>query len=716
MARLALPTACSALAAVPAACLLLLAGPAVLAQPGASSTSFADRWVAADAPLVLHFEPDAWRELLAARDRLRLFVGKHDLSALVRVPAPGRLEVGGNVAWPSGESEVVLYLVQADMWQELGRWPLRVRTPAGFESSSFEPRLELRFGGRAAERRSDGQPVTPRGTHGDASARGGVAFTGQRDGWQLDAAAQGQAASFRGEALRFATLGLAAPRADLAEYRLAATHGRFGARVGHAEFGRHPLLMNAFAARGLGVSAPLGARFDLALHAASGSQIVGTDNLSGVEEREHRIQGASVGAELGRGWRLEVSGLEARQAPITDFAAGSVADAERSRGLGWRLHRAAGRLRVDAAWARSRHEHPFDTALAQGGPLVAVAPATRDAHRVEVQADVLAPREAAGAAAEGPAAAAGGGTGAPADAAHAPPTLTLTALHERSAPLYRSLAAVISGDQLHGRVGATAAWRGASLTLAAGRREDNLARIATLLATRTEERTASLALPLPRWLGESGAGGEGGTGGAWPQVSLSAQRAHQFALNTPLADDSGFAETHRPDQVTAQAQGQLVWSFAGGAALSTGATLSRVDNRQVGRENADFDTLAHQASLGLPLAPTLRARLAGQRSRQLAREIGLANVGEAASLGLDWQPTPKWTLGAQASGERNDAARQEIVQVHVARAFEVPNGTTKLAGQVSLRATAQQSRPLDPAAGARLRQGWVDLALTIQLP
>ncbi|MBL8341184.1 MAG: hypothetical protein JNL30_06915 [Rubrivivax sp.] len=685
-------------ASVAAACLWLLGPTTAMAQaalPGAVRASFAEGWVATDEVLVLELAAS----VAAQRSRLRLFVGRHDLSALMRMPAPGRLEVGGNLAWDSGETEVVLYLAEAPGWRELGRWPLRVRTAAGFESSQFEPRLESRIGGRALQRRSDGAPVTPRGTYAEAGARGGVNFTGKREGWQLEAAAQVQAATFRGEALRFSTLGAFAPRVDLAEYRLAAAHGGWRVQLGHAEVGQHPLLMNAFAARGVGLRAPLGAGIDVALSVTSGSTLVGYDNLSGVEERQHRIQGAVLGAELAKDWRIELSGLDARQEPRPDFGAGTVADRERSQGLGWRLHgkAAAGRLRLDAAWARSRHEHPFDAALARDGQLAAVQPATRDAHRIDVQADLITADSATTTTTTTDSA-------PPADTG---PTLTLGLQHERSAPLYRSLAATVSGDQQQARGSATTAYRGASLVLSAAQREDNLGRIATLLGTRTQERSANLALPLPRWLGEAS---------VWPQLALSAQRTHQFALNTPALNDSGFAATHRPDQVTLQQQLQLNWSLAGGATLAAGTTRSSVDNRQTGREQADFATLAHQLSLGLPLGPTLRAQLGGQRSRQLARESGLTGRSEAANLQLDWQPTPRWVLGGQLSAERSEQAAQAALQLQLARRFEWVAGEQKLPGQVSVRASAQQSQPSEAAAGSRLRQGWVDIGLSLNLP
>ncbi|MCW5609765.1 MAG: hypothetical protein KIS83_03615 [Rubrivivax sp.] len=684
-----------------------VAGP----DAAAVQAGFAGRWVAPYEPLALRLDADT----AAAASALRFFVGAGDVSALVRRPAPDRIEIaplaGG---WAPGETELVVWRVADGQWSELARWPLRVRTAAGFETSEWQPQLELQAGSRTGERLAGGAPATPRAGRADGTGRAALGWTGTRDGWQLQAQANVAGASQRAQALRFAQLQDRAPKVDLADYRLAAGHGGHLLEIGHLSHGSHPLLAQAIASRGLGARLQLAPALDLTVAALNGRQVAGGDDLLGLEDRRQRSLVLTLGAELlparPGALRAELSWLDASQVAEAGFDTGEVPDAERSRGLGLRLLGSGfdGRVRGELAWARSRFVNPFDPLLALGGELQPVRAATQDAHQAELQLELL--RQAAVF-----------GTARPLD-------LALTLRHERAAPLYRSLGAFVTADQELARVQLQAALAGAQLQLHAVQRHDNLARIATLLRNRTDEQGATLALPLPAWFGAAGNTGatpEGAEAGApspwWPAASLSWQRVHQHALNEPEPEASGIAATHRPDQVNRNVQLNLQWTLPQGWAFGYALARSHQDNRQPGRETADFRNLSHQVSLTAPITDTLRATLALTRSRNLSVETALVAWTTGGTLGVDWQASERWALAVNLSNNRsqdsldNASARSLGVQLQSSWRFELPGPGRPLPVQAFVRVSRQGERSLDRVFDQRIDQriDGVDVGLSM---
>lgn len=693
--------ACSALAALGllAAMSASVAVPVAAAQAGRLEAEFAGRWVGADEALVLRVDAEhqaGWRGW-------RVFLGTSEVTALLRLAAPGTLELRPvATAWAAGEGELVIY--DGAQWTELARWPVRVRGAGGFETQLGKPRLEMQLEGRADEGRSDGQPVTPRGAHADTALSAGVVWQGTRGGFGFEAAASLVGNSHQGKALRFGERGARAPKLDLADYRVALTHGAHTLALGHLSAGTHPLLAAGFGSRGLGLTSRLGTRVDLALHVLSGTAIVGWDHLSGVEEADHQARLLTLGAELlparPGGLRAELSLLDASLQPRTGFDTGAVPDAERSRGIGLRLLGASesGRWQGELAWARSRFVNPFDPALALDGELQAVEPATRNALLASMRWAVLQQQPLAG---------------------H-PLDLTLDLRHERTAPLYRSLIAYVTPDQQTTRAGLQAAWRGATARLDAGTRVDNLARIATLLRTRTDEQQLALTVPLPAWMAPArGAPAAGGRSG-WPALAWTWQQVHQRAVNTPVPEESGFAATHRPDQIDHSQRLDLTWALPTGS-LRYGLLRSRVDNRQPGRERADFARLSHQVAVDTALGEAWRAGLALTRSRELSLETGLVRWRTGGSVQLGWQASAWWSLSASVShdlaDDSRDLARQTDagVQLQATRRFELPALGRSLPGQFFVRAAHQGQRQRDTVfdLSADLRSWWVDFGVSL---
>jgi hypothetical protein len=712
----------STVAAAASACACAWLWPGICAHAStAPQAAFAERWVARDEVLVLRVGSELqprWRQW-------RWFVGTREVTALARLAAPGVIElVPAAAPWATGESELVAREGDAG-GTEVARWPLKVRNAAGFEKTEVTRRqLDLGSEGRGADKRSDGRPTSPRTGHADATAGLGGGWKGQREDWALEAAANLAGNSQRARALRYAQLNSVAPKLDLADYRLALGWREQMLELGHLSAGNNPLLASGFASRGIGLRSKLAPGADVALHALRGTAVVGFSDPSGLAEEEHRQHVLTLGAELigsrPGALRAELSALDASVQSQTPFNSGVVPDAERTRGVGLRVVGSSegGRASGEVVLARTRHAHPLDPALAapDGSTIVPVRAATSDAWFATLRLLLLRAE------------------------AEQPLDLSLDARHERTAPQYRSSAASVTPDQEANRLGLQAGLHGATAQLGATTRVDNLDRIATLLRTRTDEGDAALSLPLGTWLRGSSnnssssntsstsstsdsAGVPGGANGApltlWPTLALNAKRVHQRAVNEPLVEASGIAASHRPDQLTEDQQLKFDWTL-GAHALGYGVARSRTDNRQPGRERADFDRLAHNALLSLSFGEAWRFALALQRARQFSLETGITNRTIGGSLQADWRASERFAVSAQVrhdlADDSFDRARQanDGAQLQFNWRFDVDGVDKKLPGQLFVRFgyEAQRQREATFGTAAAFRAAWVDLGLS----
>lgn len=159
--------------------------------------------------------------------------------------------------------------------------------------------------------------------------------------------------------------------------------------------------------------------------------------------------------------------------------------------------------------------------------------------------------------------------------------LTLALRHEEIEPQFRSVAAFLAADRRHD----TAELRGqigiVSMQLVHSRSRDNLDRIASILTTRTRRSAANFSVPLSEAFGG---------GAAWPALSYSAERTHQYGLALP--ENGGFSASHIPDQISLSHALGLDWTGASWR-LGYRLALSDQDNRQPGRELADFEGVIH---------------------------------------------------------------------------------------------------------------------------
>ena len=631
-----------------------------------------DRFIASDSPVGFTLT----RPLGPSDGRLALVVGSMDVSALAEQSATSIAYRPRSVRLPRGESEAVLYLVNAGAWTELARVPLKVLATGGFTSATTKASAALTMKGQLAEGHSADAPEPERATYQDFSASGGLQSAHMRNGWTLRTQSNYLGVSRREEALRWGLRQNEAPRFDLSDYVVQIERGRTTFGLGHVSTGSNRHLMNEFASRGASVSVRGGAA-SLAVAALNGSSVVGWDNFAGLDHGDHRIYSATLGVELRprRPGALHVNAtvLDGSLLPQTSFSQGAVVDAERSTGTGVQLSAStpSQRLRAAVGYTRSRFDNPIerDTELDSGIAVVPVRREVSGAGYVELNAVLLQNATLAKLFAS---------------------TLNAGYRHERVDPLYRSVAASVQGDRLQhtgdlgGNIGAL------SFQLSHGRGSDNLDRLASVLTTRTRTSAATATLPT------AGLFRVRRHVARWPQLGYALMRTHQFGVGVPV--DADFSPTHVPDQMSVVHDATAAWQGEKWR-LQYRFNRSDQDNRQVGRERADLAGTSNTVSAGVSIRTYLDLSVDASDERQSNRELVQRNTVRRLAGTVNWRATALTTLTAFASTSvssdvpsTSDADDSEV-RFELARGFDLwrnaGGGGTR--GQLFLRYANQSS-------------------------
>ncbi len=517
------------------------------------------------------------RALPQEEGRLVAFIGTTDVTGLF---------VQNGTSWkyspyilplPGGDSELILSVIGADGgWQEVARFPLRVRNMVGLEKSSILPQVSINNSGQVAEghtpedngpERETYQDFTGQGSLSTEHSRGGVTF---RSNWELVGASE------QDQTLRFSEKGDDAAKIDLSNYLMALEKGANSISLGNISHGRQKHLINFYGSRGLLLRSEIGSRFDISAAAMNATNIVGWNNFAGLNESNHRINSGTVGLNLVQGQagalRVEGSAVDASSLPLNNFNQGVINDAEESNGYGFRVE-ASGlgqRVNFEGGFARSKFVNPEDPFLAQDEDLVEVQSETKNAQYANFNLGLLENVSLS-------------------ESWQANVNLGLR--HERVDPLYRSLTAFTRSDYLENAVDLQASLGLVSVQYSHNRSEDNLDEVESILKTKTRVNAFNIALPLPYIITAAG-----GTNAWLPTISYNFNRVHQFGDELPV--NGGFSDGHVPDQMSNSHNAGLdwqadIWQF--GYFLS----YNLQDNRQPGRETADFENVTNSINLGV---------------------------------------------------------------------------------------------------------------------
>lgn len=550
---------------------------------------------------------------------LVILAGSTDVTALVSRSGPRLTIIPGVFALPAGESQITVMTHVRGRWTTVATFPIRVLSAAGFVRSLVVPTVNITSTGQVAGGQTSGSPATPARPAQEVTLTTALRSDHQRPNLTIESQSNLLGASREALALRFNQRGAKAPLFDLSDYRVSLRRPYLRLDVGNIQVGANRQLLMAFASRGVSFTAgPSWAAFTIGT--VAGAPIVGWDNPFGLAGRDHRLNSASLGLEIIRrrpgGALLRFTALDAVRQPLAGFTQGVVADAERSRGGGFEFltMTANQRLRAAIGYTRSAFENPAtDSQLVGGLNVVRVVRDRRAARYVEGSAQVLQNRRAFG---------------------QTTANLTLGWRHERIDPLYRSVGVNMQADRnehafdLNGTIGPLA------LQGTATRVRDNLANLISVLSSRTNGVTANLAVP-------TAAVFRAQKRSTWfPQLTIGVLSAHQFAQTVTGASE--FRPEDIADQTTASttisAQWQLTrWQFG------TRTNRSIQDNRQAGRENADFRGFVQSATLGRSFGTQLDGQLELNIERQHNDALAETNTVRRFGLTTNWRVTKQTT-------------------------------------------------------------------------
>jgi hypothetical protein len=620
---------------------------------------------------------------------LAVVVDGTDLSAFLEVTGASATlrPVGAGARLASGPRELRIYLSSATGWRELGRFPVNVLRPGGFVRAGALPALNVNSNGQLLERATEGQPPSQRPRFQDVDGNGGLQLQLDRRSWGLETQWNVRGVGRREQALRFFEKQDHAPLVDLSDYvaRLRMPGGRTALSIGHVSLGSQRHLVNGFAGRGI-VTTETRGPVTLALGAASGSTIVGWDNLLGLGEPRHRMQSAALGVEMipsrAGALRLDVSLFNGSVLPVGGFTRAAIQDAEQSTGQGAQLSASTPtqRMRLTAGFSRSRFGLSRDDQLRRDTTLVPVQRDTRMARFGEAGLVLLQN----------------------ARMGRIPLTLAASARHERVDPLYRSVAAPVQADREDNGGEVTLNAGALSARAAHAASHDNLANVPSVLRTNQRQTTSGGSLPLGALLGAHG------RSPMWPTLAVNWSRTHALASSAPTNGD--FRPVDLPDQVSLNTDATAQWSFSRWR-LNYRWNESRQDNRQPQRELADFTTSVNAVSLGISAARWLDLSLDGSLESQesLEQKSGsrLSRIGTQTNWRLPFGGSIGGTLSAVRSQDHPRTGRSNSIdaRLEVQQPFNLgPSGTGGQRGRIFVRYARLSSATLRFALPGELDQ------------
>ena len=590
------------------------------------------KWVAPRQPIELHVTGDS----LPIGSRLAVVLGSTDLSGLFRAAGDTLRYQAQLLALPPGEQQLAVYVVAANHeWTELARFPLRVLTRSGYEQADVLPRLTFNLKGQVAEGHEAEADAPPRADYQDLVVSTGLQTVHRGHAFGLTSQVNLLGTSNRQEALRFGELASDAPKFDLADYQIGAVRKGLGVTLGHQTFGQQRHLASAFGSRGVGAAAHMGERATLSFTALNGNSIVGWSNVLGIAEPDNRMVGGSLALDIVPRRpglvQVEATVVDGVVLPRAGFNQGVINDAEESDGSALRMivGGPASRVHVEAGLSRSRSDLREDSLLAQGETLVGVTRVARNARYVDATYNVLRGMRIA---------------------RSATANLALTLKHERVEPLYRSVVSPVRADVEEDGVGFQGEIGVVAIRGNTAKTRDNLADIPSILTTRTRMHTGSVAIPLASLFSTA----------TWlPLVSYDIAQTTQTGEGVPA--NSEFTATHVPDQRSTNQSVAVQWQRTGWSA-GYRLNLTHQDNRQPGREKADFATSVHNVTLvatGTRADVSIDLGFDGAENEELSQHTDTRRLGS----GIDWRLTSSLTVSAAFSHTTitmADTARQRV--------------------------------------------------------
>lgn len=526
---------------------------------------------------------------------------------------------------PIGDNKLSVYLVDVKgEWALLKEFSLQV-VGKKIETNKIEttrkteieftPNVSLNFKGESNVGFFPAASRPERLAYMDTAGQGNVQLSVKRNGWtlgsQFDLAGSGR----KQEALRFGELGDKAPQIDLSSYQVQLEKGRFKFQLGHVSFGSQRHLINSFSSRGLSLTVPVGKQNEVSFSALNGTSIVGFDNFIGVTRASHQVLGVTFAREFIKerpgGLRLEVTAMRGSVLPLDGFNERTVNDAEKNSGGAIRLFfkDKSERLRFEGGFTRAQFQNPSDPLLEQDQEVTPIRATTRNARFLEISFDFLRDVKIWN---------------------DQKMKLTGTFRHEELEPLFRSITASNQADKRQNQFEMTGNLGEINFTFGNLRDRDNLNDIASILKTTSQRNNVILSIPFNsvftpakpiKWL---------------PRIGYSYDFVHQFGAFLPVNGEFNSL-SQVPDQKNYSQNLNAEWSLTDKLQIGYRYSRSFQDNRQAGRELADFRNITNAVNVGFSGLKNLNLNF--ELSRESANSFESATLNSTFRFGtnITWQ-------------------------------------------------------------------------------
>lgn len=571
----------------------------------------------------------------------QVFAGDTDLSALFDYQDQ-QLVFSGAIPLPPGEMELAVYQYYQDDWQFVGSAPLKVMSVNGVKKAEWDTSLSVTVASQLDEQVSGDATPSERARFSDVTAALGITSEHEVHDTRITSQFNLLSVSNRQQAIQFGNRLNDASKLDISDYLVAVENGGHQVQLGHTSYGNNSLVVDGLSRRGVSWAYRNEDNMELNGAVLSGSDFVGYNNFFGLADySQQHIKalgfGMNLSGESALQLRLEATYMDGKRQAVNDFGIGEIASAETNKALGLKLLATDtdGKLNADLSVAASRYENPDDANLNFGEDLVELDTDTAIAHQFNLSYQLIDNAESAL-----------GYT-----------RLTLNASHASAEPLYQTLTAFVQANVRSSVIGAQYQVGAISGQISSSSSRDNLDNLVTLLTTRTRTDSLSMSTSLAE-LFDKDVYQEGATS-LWPGLDYSYQNNHQYAINSPDENQSGFNDTsHLPDQVTDNHSLSLAWQVAD-YSLSVQSSYSLQDNRQAGREEADYRNLQHAINLNIQQSASTSWAIGLNKNRQFDQLNQKALYSEGITLSYQWQSENGWAVSVNYGLSEDDDSRNE---------------------------------------------------------
>ncbi|PCJ50566.1 MAG: hypothetical protein COA74_01960 [Gammaproteobacteria bacterium] len=670
-----------------------------------------DEWVAHNQPLIIRLsieqligrEQNSINELKIVPQFL-IMLGNSDITDLFEF-TNNRLVFPGGLALPPGENQLRISQLTKGQWIEIATHPLNVMTSAGFKQAEWTPSLNLNINSQLDEQVSGDNLGSQRPTYSDVTASIGLAGHHKNDDFSIDTNINLLAVSNRQQAIQYSNKLNQARKWDVSNYSVKFKSGNNRIIVGHTSYGNNPLLISNLSRRG--VSWQYQNENQLTFNGAilSGSDIVGYNNFLGLANYSQQFVnslgfGFNTFSDSRISVRIEGTYLDAQRQAQNDFGIGEIASAEKNQGMGFRLiaNDSKGRLNADLSIGLSRYTNPEDLNLSFGDELVTLKTETAMAYNLNMSYQLIQQWETPW----------GSNT-----------NLTLNANSSSTDPLYQTLTAFVQANIENNLLGAQYQVGSVSGNLSTRSSRDNLDNLVSLLTTETKNDSFSANMPLAQILSSDE---DIYTNKTWlPSLNYSFQQTHQYAINSPGANISGFnGASHLPDQLTTNHSLASNWQFEH-YSLSLQSNYNQQDNRQIGRELADFSNLRHAASVNIQQGNTTSWSFSLGKNRLYDLENNKKQYSKSATVSYNWQSIDGLSVSVNYGLSKNDDSLDEASSTSTNADIGLVKNLIKggwwfqLNGSISLRINYNDSESINRVFDQASRFGSKTVQLNVNL-